>query len=311
MAKPANASATLKENWNFGVQVGLSFPLLGRHTRSAAPAPAPAPAPAAPPVVVNVDTATPPPAPPKPQDADGDGVPDSKDECKATPAGSLVDPAGCPVYRDSDADGVIDPRDRCPATPAGSTVDGSGCPMALDSDKDGVLDGMDTCPNTPTGDKVDAFGCSVKVDTDKDGVDDSRDKCPDTPIGTSVDANGCTVLFKPDTKKVTLRGVHFEAGKAVLTDSSLAVLDDVARQLIDNPDILIEVAGHTDNIGPIAKNMRLSQARADAVRNYLILKGVGAERLEAKGYGPTQPIASNKIRAGRIMNRRVELRRIN
>ena len=80
---------------------------------------------------------------------------------------------------------------------------------------------------------------------------------------------------------------------------------------MNNPDINVEVSGHTDNTGASATNLRLSQARADAVRAYLATKGVAPERMVAKGYGPAQPIAPNTTSAGRAQNRRVELRRTN
>ena len=120
-----------------------------------------------------------------PIDSDHDGVFDGPDKCPGTPAGAHVDPTGCPT--DSDADGVPDGIDQCPATPAGVHVDPKGCPV--DSDADGVPDGVDQCPNTPAGVTVDAAGCPL--DSDKDGVPDGIDKCPNTPAGATVDASGC------------------------------------------------------------------------------------------------------------------------
>ncbi len=112
---------------------------------------------------------------------------------------------------------------------------------------------------------------------------------------------------------IVLKGVNFETGKATLTPESYAILDEVGKILQDNPHIRVEIAGHTDNV-PIKtpefpNNMALSQARAEAVRNYLIEKfKIEPERLIAKGYGETQPIASNKTPEGRAKNRRVEFR---
>jgi len=241
-----------------------------------------------------------------PSDEDGDGVLDGLDQCPNTPAGARVDAKGCPI--DSDRDGVPDGVDQCPNTPTGAIVDKAGCP--LDSDKDGVPDGIDKCPNTPPGTEVDSVGCQRFKDSDGDGVDDSKDKCPNTPPGTRVDAAGCPILFTPERTPVILRGVIFETGKSALKPESFTVLDIVAQSLTANPDIRIEIAGYTDNTGTVATNLRLSQARADAVRAYLGSKGVAPGRMVAKGYGATNPIASNSSAAGRTQNRRVELHQL-
>lgn len=236
------------------------------------------------------------------KDADGDGVVDSADRCPNTPAGTAVDANGCP--KDSDGDGVLDAADRCPNTPAGTPVDANGCPA--DSDKDGVADTRDACPGTPAGTKVDTFGCAI--DSDGDGVTDDKDRCPATVAGTTVDAIGCPSIFQAG-QPLVLQGVNFETGKAVILPESQQILDQVAQSLVDNPDVVVEVGGHTDNTGSRATNLRLSQARASAVREYLISKGVDGARLTARGYGPDVPVADNATAAGRFANRRVELSR--
>src|SRR6266566_4007377 len=241
------------------------------------------------------------------RDADLDGVADKNDKCPGTPAGAAVDAQGCP--RDSDRDGVYDGIDACPNTPAGATVDHSGCPV--DSDHDGVPDGIDKCPNTPVGTEVDSVGCQRATDSDGDGVDDTKDKCPGTAAGTKVDASGCPILFTEARTPVVLRGVTFETGRSALKPDSYTILDIVAASLVANPDIKIEIAGHTDNTGSAATNTRLSQARAAAVQAYLASKGVAPQRMVAKGYGPSQPVAPNTTAAGRAQNRRVELRQTN
>jgi OmpA-OmpF porin, OOP family len=242
-----------------------------------------------------------------PRDSDRDGVYDGLDSCPNTVAGAEVDARGCP--KDADGDGVADGIDQCPNTPAGVTVDHAGCPV--DSDKDGVPDGLDKCPGTPAGIEVDSVGCQRVVDSDGDGVDDTKDKCPGTAAGTRVDAAGCPILFTEAKTPVVLRGVTFESGRSALKPDSYTILDIVAASLVANPDIKIEIGGHTDNTGSAATNTRLSQARADAVRTYLASKGVAPERMTAKGYGPSQPVAPNTTPSGRAQNRRVELRQTN
>ena len=240
-----------------------------------------------------------------PIDTDKDGVADYMDRCANTPAGVRVDASGCPV--DTDRDGVADHLDRCPNTVPGTKVDANGC--SIDSDSDGVADADDRCASTPLGVKVDRAGCPV--DTDADGVADHLDKCAGTPSGTKVDAKGCTLLFEGAKKNLVLQGVNFDVGKATLLAESSASLDKVAESLVANPDIKIAVEGYTSNTGGAALNRRISQARADAVRNYLISKGVPAENVTARGFGPAKPVASNATDAGRAQNRRVELRRTN
>jgi outer membrane protein OmpA-like peptidoglycan-associated protein len=110
--------------------------------------------------------------------------------------------------------------------------------------------------------------------------------------------------------RITLRGVNFELGKAVLLPISKDILQDVARSLVANPEVRVEVGGHTDSTGPRALNERLSLERAEAVKAYLVENGVAADRMEVRGYASTQPVASNKTASGRAQNRRVELKRI-
>ena len=241
-----------------------------------------------------------------PMDSDHDGVYDGLDQCSNTPAGAHVDAKGCPT--DADGDGVPDGIDQCPNTPAGATVDPAGCP--LDSDKDGVPDGIDKCPGTPPGTEVDSTGCQRFKDSDGDGVDDTKDKCPGTPPGSRVDANGCVILFTPERTPVILRGVTFETGRAVLQLESFTVLNIVAQSLVANPAIRIEIAGYTDGTGSAATNLRLSQARAEVVRAYMVSKGVAPGRMVARGYGASNPIAVNTTAEGRAQNRRVELHQL-
>jgi outer membrane protein OmpA-like peptidoglycan-associated protein len=109
--------------------------------------------------------------------------------------------------------------------------------------------------------------------------------------------------------RLTLRGVNFELGKAVLLPISRDILEEVARSLVANPQVQVEVAGHTDSTGSRAVNERLSLARAEAVKAFLIENGVAADRMTVQGYASTQPVATNRTVSGRAQNRRVELRR--
>jgi outer membrane protein OmpA-like peptidoglycan-associated protein len=233
-------------------------------------------------------------------DGDGDGVVDALDQCPTTPPGRKVNPIGCET--DGDGDGVVDALDKCPTTPAGRKVNAEGC--ELDGDGDGVVDALDKCPTTPAGRKVNAEGCDL--DSDGDGIIDMQDQCPNTPAGDRVDAKGCSL-----PKVMVLKGVTFENDKEVLRKESIVVLDEAVATLKRYPGLKVEVAGHTDNVGRDAYNMDLSQRRAKAVMDYFTGKGVAADRLSAKGYGETQPVASNAKADGRAQNRRVELRALN
>ena len=230
-------------------------------------------------------------------DEDDDGVRDDDDRCPGTFAGASVDQNGCEL--DFDGDGVVDRLDRCPDTPSGVRVDANGC--ELDSDGDGVVDSKDQCPGTPAGASVDANGC--ELDSDGDGVVDSRDRCPDTAQGQPVDNEGCDLV-----EHYALDGIYFEFDSAALTADSKAALDDALAILKRHPDLEVEIAGHTDSRGGEGYNKSLSERRAKAVMKYRVTHGANAGRLEAKGYGESEPIADNSTTDGRAINRRVELR---
>ena len=259
--------------------VGAYIPFGGAApAMKAIPAPAPAPEPVK---VVAAPVAPPEPAPVVP-----------------VPVPVVVPPA------DSDNDGVIDSLDKCPNTPAGVAVDGNGCPV--DSDKDGVADYLDKCPNTPAGVAVDNTGCPL--DSDKDGVPDYLDKCPGTPAGVIVDKDGCpppveaAKLCKP-----AVINIQFDNNKADIKPLYHDELKKLAEFLAEFLNATGAIEGHTDNVGSKENNMKLSQSRADSVRNYIIKNfGITPERLSAKGFGQTKPIAGNKTAAGKQKNRRIE-----
>jgi len=235
-------------------------------------------------------------------DTDGDGVLDMWDACPDTAPDTEVTARGCEIRninRDDDEDHIINSVDECPNTPIGVAVDRVGC--TLDSDMDGVPSSQDHCPASRAGADVDEYGC--ENDEDKDGVLDHHDSCPNTRAGARTDVNGCEIK-----DIIGLPGVNFESGRDVLLPGTEYLLQSAADTLIKHPDLHIEVAGHSDDVGSDNQNIGLSMRRAKMVRNYLIGFGVDESRLTFKGYGEAQPIADNSTADGRATNRRVELR---
>ena len=252
----------------------------------------------------------PPPPPPKPVpkigDTDGDGLPDNVDKCPTEPEDKdgYQDEDGCPDP-DNDNDGIPDKLDKCPLEPEDKDgfEDEDGCPDP-DNDKDGLVDAEDKCPNE-AGPKENG-GCPDK-DRDGDTVVDRLDKCPDQP--GPPDNDGCPKQkFIVVTKnKIELKQkVHFETAKATIKPDSFAMLTEIADVLKANPQMQIRIEGHTDIRGGLKYNMRLSQNRADSVKQFLVGQGVDAARMESRGFGPTQPLGDNRTSAGREQNRRVE-----
>jgi OOP family OmpA-OmpF porin len=131
-------------------------------------------------------------------------------------------------------------------------------------------------------------------------VCDGLDQCPGTPNGAKVDEKGCSFHGG------VLEGINFSFDKATILTSSYPVLDDAALFLKSNPKSVVEIGGHTDSVGKAAYNQKLSEKRADAVRQYLISKGIPASQMTSKGYGSSKPIADNATDAGRAKNRRIE-----
>ena len=170
---------------------------------------------------------------------------------------------------------------------------------AADSDKDGVSDKYDRCPGTPAGIDVDKYGCPS--DADNDGVADYLDKCPKTPQGEIVDRNGCI------NKKFSIRvKIEFDSGKAVVKKTYHNEIESLANILKTYPESDMVITGHTDSTGDEKANLKLSQARADSVKQYLVDKfGIQASRIKAIGYGESRPIADNKTKEGRQKNRRI------
>jgi outer membrane protein OmpA-like peptidoglycan-associated protein len=206
---------------------------------------------------------------------------------------------------DKDGDGVPDYLDKCPDTPG--PAENQGCPWP-DRDNDGVPDNVDRCPDVagPAANN----GCPP--DRDNDGVPDADDQCPD--VAGPADNHGCPKAIETENIRVTdnaiilKRQINFASGSSVIPPEAFAILNDIVKVLKENKTWRIAIEGHTDIRGGHPMNMRLSQARADAVRNYLMSHGIEAERLTAQGFGPDRPIASNNTNEGRARNRRTEFR---
>ncbi len=254
--------------------------------------------------------------PPPPPDTDGDGIVDERDACPSEPEDmdGFEDEDGCPDL-DNDQDGVPDAEDKCPDEPGVAEFDGCAPP---DADSDGVPDAEDACPEEAGPAELagcpDADGDGVAdindacadvpglaehdgcLDSDGDGLADHIDQCPDEAetFNGVDDEDGCpdgdaTVLLTQTEVKITQQ-VFFDTGAASIQERSFLLLDTVATVLQRYPQIeALRVEGHTDDVGDDAKNLALSQARAQAVKDYLISKGVASERLTSEGYGEAQP----------------------
>lgn len=253
------------------------------------------------------------------QDNDRDGIPDPDDQCplEGEDVDGYEDSNGCPDV-DNDQDGVLDVNDRCPmrAENQNGWEDEDGCPDRVpDSDGDGLSDAKDQCPETP--EDFDAFededGCP-DPDNDGDDITDAVDKCPNEReiINGVDDYDGCpdqgeVRVMLTREKIAILEKIYFETDKAVIQPRSFDLLDQVVLVIVRNSSLKrIRVEGHTDQRGADDYNLELSQARAEAVVEYLTNAGVERYRLEPRGFGKTKPIETNATELGRAKNRRVE-----
>lgn len=227
-------------------------------------------------------------------DSDGDGIEDGKDSCP-NEAGSK-EMNGCP---DTDGDGIADKDDACPNEAGLAAL--AGCP---DGDADGVADKDDECP-TEAG-PAENNGCPWP-DGDGDSVFDKDDKCPE--VAGTVANNGCPEVSEEVQKELNeyARTILFDTGKSSLKPESTKVFVDIIRILDEYPNAQFTVEGHTDSVGSDALNQKLSEERANSVRDFLIEEGIDARRLTAVGFGESKPIATNDTRAGKTLNRRTEI----
>ena len=253
------------------------------------------------------------------QDSDGDNIADGLDRCPDTEAGVLVDPNGCP--KDSDGDSIPDGLDRCSETPRGATVDALGCPG--DEDGDGVLDGLDRCPRTPTGATINPTGCPITSPAPRPapaappdpGPPAAAQPAPRTqrdPVRTPT-ARAPAPTVAPGRARIVggvLPGVGFAPGTARLRPESYGALDSIAVILQADTSLRAEVGAHTDNSGTTAGNEHLSNLQAEAVRTYLVTKGVSYQQVQARGYGGTVPLTPDNTPRGRAANRRVEIKAV-
>ena len=254
------------------------------------------------------------------QDSDGDNIPDGLDRCPDTEPGVLVDPSGCP--KDSDGDSIPDGLDRCSETPRGATVDALGCPG--DEDGDGVLDGLDRCPRTPAGAAVNASGCSASQGaaarpepTPPANPAPQPQAAAPTPSRTPPQERAAPVpqatgrAGRPAGGRIAagvLPGVGFAPGTARLRPESYIALDSIAGILQADTTLRVEIGAHTDNSSAPAEAQHLTNLQADAVRTYLVTRGVPYQQVLSRGYGATVPLSGDTTPRGRAANRRVEIK---
>ncbi|MBU1700811.1 MAG: PorV/PorQ family protein [Candidatus Eisenbacteria bacterium] len=210
--------------------------------------------------------------------------------------------------RDRDGDGIADANDGCPdlAEDMDGFEDTDGCPDS-DNDGDGIADIYDDCPNM--AEDFDGFrdedGCA-DLDNDGDGILDADDTCPGVAevFNNFQDTDGC-----PDEKPIEFPRayINFKFGTAEISHADpIPVLNDVIRIMNENPEIRVKITGHTDNIGSDEYNTALSLRRAEAVKAYLVERGIDAGRFVTEGKGESVPVDTNDTDDGRARNRRIE-----
>ena len=227
-------------------------------------------------------------------DADGDGITDAEDSCPDV--FGLKEFNGCP---DTDGDGIADKDDECPEVAGKAAL--KGCP---DAENDGIADKDDKCPQQ-AGPKENN-GCPWP-DRDGDGVLDKDDECPEEAGPASN--KGCPEVTQEVQTQLNsfAKTILFDVGKSTIRPESATVLNNIVNVLNKYKNSKFSVEGYTDTSGNKDKNQRLSEDRAYSVKAYLVDKGINPARLSAKGFGPEKPIASNKTKKGRELNRRVEI----
>ncbi|PWA11389.1 OmpA family protein [Flavobacterium laiguense] len=234
-------------------------------------------------------------------DTDADGIEDSKDSCPDVAGLAALN--GCP---DTDGDGIADKDDACPEVAGLPAL--KGCP---DADGDGVTDASDKCP-TVAGPASNG-GCP-ELDSDKDGVIDKEDACP--TVAGPASNKGCPEVTEQvlEELKVQARAVYFVTGKAILATADKGATDgrlEAIKEILKNyPNAKFAIEGHTDSTGSAKINQKLSEDRAKVVMDKLIEKGVNPANLTSAGFGSSKPVADNKTKEGKALNRRTEIRHV-
>jgi len=282
---------------------------------------------------------------PKNPDTDGDGLKDGEEVTKYKTDPLKVDTDGDrlndgdevlkyktdPLKADTDSDGLSDYAELITnkTDPLKADTDGDGLkdgeevtkyktdPLKADTDGDGLKDGEEV-----TKYKTDP----LKADTDGDGLKDGEEITNFKTDPLKKDTDGGTVDDGVEVKRGTnplnadddvvkvgvpmiLEGVTFATGKADITPESAIILEQSLKTMNIYPEIEVEIGGHTDNVGKKSSNVKLSQKRADSVKDWLVSKGVDPKRISTKGYGPDQPIVPNDTPENKRKNRRIEFKR--
>ncbi len=236
-------------------------------------------------------------------DRDGDGIRDDIDKCPDIPGSSRNE--GCPVS-DRDKDGIMDDIDPCPDE--AGPLSNMGCPTGSDRDKDGTPDKEDPCPDVP-GPKENK-GCPQGGDRDGDGVPDDIDKCPNT--AGPKDSNGCPTVQpeERDILSLAYRNLYFDTDKWTIRPSSFRDLNNLIFIMKTKKDWKLTISGYADIRGNAEHNLMLSKNRANAVKNYLVSKGVPPNLLITEYFGASQASVKKKDKNGDAItqpDRRVEL----
>jgi outer membrane protein OmpA-like peptidoglycan-associated protein len=260
-----------------------------------------------------------------PKDSDGDQIPDGLDRCSDTPRGATVDALGCPG--DEDGDGVLDGLDRCPRTPAGAAVNATGCAQGQAPGRPTPTGAQpppqpSAVPTPAPGQQPPRAGVARPNATQPPPTAAqppptaaARPPAGRPPIDTTgrpIQRPNVTVPRTAAQGGVIAAGivpdVAFVPGTARLQTSSYVALDSVADILLASPDARVEIGAHVENSGSSSDDMRITTLQAEAVRDYLVVKGVSYQQIVARGYGSSVPLSTDTTPRGRAANRRVEIR---